>query len=99
MGEPENPTQHTDDDTTDNTSGIHSSNRETHKENCYNNNEDIHIDYADHEFQRLFPIDSQAQQQEEAEMSNEEDNFDTSKIYQAKSHRDQDQDPRLHHCP
>ena len=75
MGEPENPTQHTDDDITDNTSGNHSLNTETQMESCYNNNEDFNIEEADHEFQWLFPTDSQAQRQEEAETSDEEDNF------------------------
>jgi hypothetical protein len=44
-------------------------------ETCYNNNEDFNIEDADHEFQWLFPTDSQAQRQQEAETSDEEDNF------------------------
>jgi hypothetical protein len=56
MGEPENPTQYTDDDITHNTPGNHSlNNTETQMENCYNNNEDFNIEDADHEFQSSLP--------------------------------------------
>jgi hypothetical protein len=55
-------------------------------ENCYNNNEDFNIEDADHEFPWLVPTDSQAQRQE-AETSDEEDNFTLQNLPGEKSLR------------
>jgi hypothetical protein len=96
MGGPYNSTQHIHDDTTRSTSESYGPNTETHL-NRHNNNWDINTDDTYQEFQKLFPTNSQAEQQDdEAETTDGDDDYMAHReTHQIKPH----QDPCLHHCP